>query len=187
MLEPNATEHETFGVLAEFPTAEALIDATKAAREAGYRQIDAYTPFPVEDVWKALEVKDNRVLWLTLAGGVLGAAGGYGLQVYTNLAYPIIVGSRPLVAPQAFMLITFEMMVLGAVLAGIFGMLVLNRLPRLNHPVFDAEHFGFGGKDRFFLIVFGNDPKFDEQSVRGFFDASGASGIQTIEHAEEPQ
>ncbi|GHD05008.1 DUF3341 domain-containing protein [Tianweitania populi] len=186
MIEPGA-HIETFGVLAEFASGEDLIEAAKTARKEGYRSLDAYTPFPMLGLTEALELNDNRVPWLTLGGGIVGAAAGYLMQVYTNHAYPIPVGNRPLVAPQAFMLITFEMMVLGAVLAGILGMLLLNRLPRLHHPVFEAERFGFHAEDRFFLVVFGNDARFHEEETSGFMKTLGATKVETLRNTEEPE
>ncbi|TWB69797.1 quinol:cytochrome c oxidoreductase membrane protein [Nitrospirillum amazonense] len=151
-----------FGVMAEFDDAEHLVDAVKRARDAGFRRLDAYTPFPVADLTEALGIHDNRVPWLTLAGGIMGAAAGFGLQVWSNLDYPIPVGGRPLVALPATLLITFELTVLGAVLSAILGMLVLNRLPRLHHPVFGVPDFHLASTDKFFLVILGEDARFGE-------------------------
>jgi hypothetical protein len=105
---------------------------------------------------------------LTLIGGIAGAALGYGLQVYTNLAFPIDVGNRPLIATPGFMLITFEVLVLVAVLLTIGGMFLLNHLPRLHHPVFEVAAFRRASWDRFFLIIFSNDARFDQVATRDF-------------------
>jgi len=115
-----------------------------------------------------LDLEDNRIPALTLVGGICGAAVGYGMQVYTNLAYPIDIGNRPLVATPAFMLITFELLVLFAVLLTIGGMFGLNHLPRLHHPVFEVEAFKRASWDRFFLIIFSNDARFDPEATRAF-------------------
>ena len=185
MREPPASR-DVFGVLAEFANGEDLIGGVKRARAEGFARIDAYTQFPIDELTDALGAKDNRVAWLTLFGGMVGAAAGYGFQVYTNHAYAIPIGNRPLVSPQAFMLITFEMMVLGAVLSGIFGMLLLNRLPRLSHPVFDAKGFGFGAENKFFLIVFSDDEQFGEKETVAFLSGIGAKAVQTVRGSEQP-
>jgi hypothetical protein len=171
-------------LLAEFRTAEQLLDAAKRARTAGFRRIDGASPFPVEGLAEAIGFRDNRVPLLTLAGGILGAASGYGMQVLTNLDYPLDIGGRPLVAPPAFALITFELMVLGAVLAGIIGMLALNRLPRLNHPLFGVESFRLASADAFFLIVFADDPRFGR--ARRFLETLDPVRIDDVPRGEVP-
>lgn len=108
------------------------------------------------------------------------------MQVYTNLAFPLIIGGRPLVAPPAFMLITFELMVLFAVLFAIGGMLVLNRLPRLHHPLFDVDAFHLASKDKFFLVIFANDRRFDRERTRAFLGTLEPVRIALVEHTEEP-
>jgi hypothetical protein len=168
--EPAATS-PTFGLMAEFDRAERLLEAVKRARNAHYCRMDAYSPFPVEGLAEALGFQDRRVPILTLIGGIGGAALGFGMQVYTNLAFPIDIGNRPLVAVPAFMLITFELGVLGAVLLTIGGMLVLNHLPRLHHPVFDVDSFHLASSDKFFLVIFSSDHKFDPEETRTFLSS----------------
>ena len=167
MREPGS-ETPLFGMMAEFDRPERLIEAMRQVRDARYRAVDAYSPFPIEELTELLALRDSRVPILTAVGGILGAATGFGLQVYTNLAFPIDIGNRPLIAVPGFMLITFELGVLGAVLLTIFGMLVLNRLPRLHHPVFDIETFGLASMDKFFLIIFSTDRRFDPEATRDF-------------------
>lgn len=186
MLEPTPRE-EVFGLLAEFGEAERLSVGVEKARDAGYRKMDAYSPFPVDGVAEALGFRDRRVPLLTLAGGIFGAALGYGMQVYTNLDFPINIGGRPLVAPPAFMLITFELMVLFAVLFSIFGMLALNHLPRLNHPLFGVKDFHLASSDKFFLVIFGNDAQFDKERTRDFLEGLDPIRVETVMHSEEPE
>jgi hypothetical protein len=170
MHEP-ATTSPVFGLMAEFDRPEGLLEAVKRTRTAHYRTIDAYSPFPIEGLAEMLGFSDRRVPILTLVGGIAGAAIGFGMQVYTNLAFPIDIGNRPLVAVPAFMLITFELAVLGAVLLTIGGMFVLNHLPRLHHPVFDVESFHLASADKFFLVIFSTDKKFDVEDTRTFLSS----------------
>lgn len=171
---------EAFALVAEFRTGEALAAAARAAVTGGYTRLEAYSPFPVEGVAETLGFREAKIPLLTLAGGLIGAAGGFGLQVWTNLDFPLNVGGRPLIAVPDFMLITFELMVLGAVLACIGGMLLLNRLPRLHHPIFDTPGFGLASSDRFFLAVFADDPRFD--AARDFL-----AGLKPVAIAETPR
>ncbi|TWB12435.1 quinol:cytochrome c oxidoreductase membrane protein [Nitrospirillum amazonense] len=174
-----------FGVMAEFDDPERLVQAVKRAREAGFRHLDAYTPFPVTELTEALDIRDNRVPWLTLMGGIVGAAVGFGMQVWTNLDYPIPIGGRPLVAIPATMLITFELTVLGAVLSAIIGMLVLNRLPRLHHPLFGVPEFHLASVDKFFLVIFGDDPRFEEAG--GFLNGLAPVRVLDVPQTEGPE
>jgi hypothetical protein len=167
MREPGPNQ-PVFGMLAEFDRPERLVEAVKQARAARFRALDAYSPFPIEEITELLDLHDRRVPVLTALGGLLGAAVGFGVPTYTNFAFPIDIGGRPLVAIPAFLMITFELGVLGAVLAGILGMLALNRLPRLHHPVFDVETFHLASMDKFFLVVFSNDRRFDPDGTRDF-------------------
>jgi hypothetical protein len=176
-----------FGLLAEFNTPERLLEAAGRTRKDGYVQMDAYTPFPVEGLGEAIGFHENKVPLLTFWGGVLGAALGYGMQVYTNWAFPIDIGNRPLQAPPAFALITFELMVLFAVSFAVVGMLALNHLPRLHHPVFDVPSFHLASQDRFFLVILANDGKFDMEETRAFLERLGPVEVRTVEHTEEPE
>jgi hypothetical protein len=186
MREPGP-ESTVFGILAEFDRPERLVEGVRRARRAGFRAMDAYTPYPVKELTEALELRENIVPYLTLAGGIAGAGGGYGLQLYTNYAYQIDIGGRSLYAWQSFMLITFELMVLFAVLFTIFGMLVLNRLPRLHHPLFDVEAFHLASSDKFFLVLFSNDVRFHPKRTRTFLEGLHPVRVAAVEHTEQPE
>jgi len=159
-----AERHEPYAVLAEFDSSARLIEAARRIRAQGFANIDAFTPFPVEGLADAIGFRSRSVPVATLLGGVAGGVFGFLMQVATNLDYPLWVGGRPLVAVPAFLLIAFELLVLGAVLAGIGTMFVANRLPRLNHPLFDADDFRFESDDRFFLAIFA-DEHFDRNEA----------------------
>jgi hypothetical protein len=175
-----------FGLMAEFDRPERLIDGVRQAQAAGFTGIDAYSPFPIAGLADALGFRDQRVPWLTFFGGLCGAAVGYGMQAYTNLDFPIAVGGRPLIATPAFMLITFELAVLFAVLFSIGGMLALNHLPRLHHPVFDVETFHLASSGKFFLVIFANDAKFDRDDTRQFLEGLAPVRVDAVEHTQEP-
>ncbi|MBB6300609.1 DUF3341 domain-containing protein [Rhizobium leucaenae] len=186
MHEPSP-ESAVFGLVAEFDRPERLVEGVKRARKAGFRALDAYSPYPVQELTDVLDLKENIVPWLTFAGGMVGAAVAYGLQVYTNYAYQIIIGARPLYAWQSFMLITFELTVLFAVLFAVFGMLLLNRLPRLHHPLFDVDAFHLTSSDKFFLVLFSNDARFHLKRTRAFLEGLDPVRVETVEHTEQPE
>ena len=150
-----------YGVMAEFDTPELLTEAVKKTREAGYRHMDAYTPFPVEGLPEAMGLKRNNVPLVTLLGGLAGGLGGFGFQYWVAaITYPINIGGRPLNSWPAFIPVTFELTVLGASLCAVFGMLALNRLPQPHHPVFNVGRFVHASSDRFYLCIEARDPKF---------------------------
>ena len=170
------------GLLAEFGTADALIAATRQARSAGYARIDAYTPYPVEGMAEALAIprSDHRIGWITIAGGLFGFFGMLAVQIFVNLDYPIEVGGRPIFAWPAFFVVDFELMILCAVTFAVAGMLIINRLPKLHHPLFGTPRFGLASADRFFLYIDANDPKFDEERTRTFLGSIGAWTVEPV-------
>jgi hypothetical protein len=180
------TPSEDHGWLAEFPTAERLLDAVKRARVAGFTSIEAYSPFPVEGLAEEIGFRDRAIAWLGFGGGVFGALLGYGMQAWGNLAFPIPIGGRPLVAFQAFSLIAYELMVLFAVLFAIGGMIVLNRLPRLHHPLFDVEHFHLGSSDKFFLLIAIDREAENHDEAHSFLERLKPLHIDRVE-AQEPK
>ena len=172
---------DLWGLVAEFDDLDRLVAAIRRLRASGYRRLDAYAPFPAEEVPEALGFRENRLPYIALAGGILGGVGGFFLQWYLNAYnYPINVGGRPLAAWPAFALPAFELTVLGAALAVVVGMLWLNGLPRLYHPVFNADHFSRATVDRFFLAVEVADPRYHPERTRGFLLRLGANAIEEV-------
>ena len=174
-------ETPLYGLLAEFETPEALVEATKRVREEGYRELDAFTPFPVYELFPVLRLRDRRVLWLGLFGGIAGFSIAMGMQLFTNFDYPINVGGRPLYALSAFAVVAFELTVLFAALTPAIGMLALNGLPRLHHPVFAAPAFHRASKDRFFLCVLAADALFDARTTRDFLKKLDPTSVEAVE------
>ncbi|HSO06355.1 MAG TPA: DUF3341 domain-containing protein [Pelomicrobium sp.] len=169
------------GTIAMFDSAQALLAAARACREAGYRHIDAFTPFPVEGLAETLGAHDGRMPWLILIGTLVGGAIGYGVQWYSAVIdYPLNVGGRPPHSWPAFMLITFELAVLGGAVAGFFGMLALNGLPRLHHPVFEARCFELATRDRFFLLIEAGDPLYDASGARALLERQRPRAIEEL-------
>lgn len=168
-----------YGLLAEFRDTSAIVAAARDAYAAGYRVMDAYTPFPIEELSEALGWRTRgRLPKLVLAGGIAGMATGYGLQYYASvIAYPVNVGGRPFHSWPSFIPITFEMAILFAALTAVLGMLALNGLPRPYHPVFNAPHFALATSDRFFLCIESRDPRFDHEGTRQFLLGLGAGEV----------
>ncbi|HEX2604167.1 MAG TPA: DUF3341 domain-containing protein [Oxalicibacterium sp.] len=142
-----------YGLLAEFATADDLLDAVRRARASGFA-VEAYTPFAVDGMPEAIGFPRNRVPLVTLLGGILGGAGAYFLQWYSAVVdYPLNVGGRPLHSWPSFIPVTFELTILGAALAAVFGMLIMNGLPQLRHPLFEVPDFDLASRNRFFLCI----------------------------------
>jgi ActD protein len=161
-----------YGVMAELADEKALLAAALEAREAGWERVEAYAPFPVKGLAEAVDARPSRLALFVLLGGILGGASGYFLQWYTAVvSYPINVGGRPLNSWPEFIPVTFEMTVLFAALAAVIGMIVGNGLPRLRHPLFDAPHFDLATRNRFFLCLRSDAPRFDEKRARGFLES----------------
>jgi hypothetical protein len=169
--------------VAEFPTEHDLIDAVEKTRVAGYRRIEAYTPFPVEGLYEALALKRNNVPLITLIGGLTGGLGGFFFQLWVSaIAYPLNIGGRPLNSWPAFIPVTFELTVLGAALSAVFGMLALNGLPRPHHPLFNVNRFvRHATSDRFFLCIEARDPKFNISESARFLQALHATHVIEVE------
>jgi hypothetical protein len=153
-----------WALLAEFDSAERLLDAARAMRARGYKRLDAFTPYPLPELPNLLGWQDRKVPAAMLLGGAGGALFALAMQAATNIDFPLWVGGRPLIALPAFMLIAFELTVLGAILSGVVTFFVANRLPRLHHPIFDVPRFDLGQPDRFFLAVMAGE-RFDRDAV----------------------
>ena len=172
----------TYALLAEFADPATLINAAQRCREH-YRDVDAYAPYAVDGLAEALRFRANHVPFWALLGGITGGAGIYGLQWYSAVIdYPINSGGRPLNSWPVFVLPTFELTVLGAAIAAFVAMLVLNGLPRLHHPIFNAPEFDLASRNRFFVAIRASDPAFDAERTRAFLQS-----LQPIRVIEAPE
>lgn len=162
-------KHDIYGLLAEFDTPEALLEAARAAKARGYRRMDAYTPFPVEGLARALGRGRSWLPLVFLLGGIAGGVGGYFMQWYAMAVdYPLNVGGRPFHSWPSFVPVTFELTILIAALSGVLGLFLAIRLPRPHHPIFNAPDFERASDDRFFLCLESDDPHFALDAARQF-------------------
>ena len=170
-----------YGLMAEFDNVNDAIVAARRTYAAGYRKMDAYSPFPVEELAEAIGFHKNGVALVCLIGGLLGCTAAFTLQWWMNtISYPINIGGRPLNSWPSFIIVTFEMTILFSGLSAVFGMLTLNGLPMPYHPVFNVPRFAFATKDRFFLIVFASDPKYSPAETRRFLESLGGRAISEV-------
>jgi hypothetical protein len=171
-----------YGVMGEFDSPETLIEASRRAYAAGFRRMDAYSPFPVDGLAEALGFHRSHVPLIVLIGGILGCLGGFLLQYWAAVIdYPINVGGRPLNSWPSFVPVTFELTILLAALSAVFGVLALNGLPMPYHPVFNVERFELASRNRFFLCIEATDAQFDLENVRRFFASAGSLGVYEVE------
>jgi hypothetical protein len=172
-----------YGLMAEFPSADALVAAAHQVHEAGFQKVDAYTPYPIEAVSEALDLPRSKVPLLVLVGGLLGGLGGYMLQYWSQvIRYPMNIGGRPVHSWPSFIVPTFECTILGAALTAVIGMILLNGLPLPYHPVFNVPRFALASRDRYFLVIEARDPKFDAAATRRFLTGLNASEVSDVEH-----
>ncbi len=178
-----STRPATYGLMAEFDNPSDAVAAARAVHEEGYRRIDAFSPYPVEELSEAIGVHGTPMSLIVLIGGLLGGALGYLMQYYILVIdYPLNVGGKPFHSWPQFIPITFEMTVLGAGLFAVFGMLALNGLPEPYHPVFNAPNFALASRDRFFVLVESADPKFDRDRTAEFLRSLGPREVTDVEH-----
>jgi hypothetical protein len=179
---PDAGRPPLYGLIAEFDTPGDLVTAATRARDDGYRRMDAYSPFPIHEMTAALGMSRTKLPIVVLVVGLVGTATALLMQWFASaIHYPINVGGRPLASWPMFIPITFELTILFASFATVFGMLGMNGLPMPYHPVFNAPRFALASRDRFFLCIEAKDPKFDLDRTRRFLETLGAHDIAEVE------
>lgn len=180
----HASEHDTetlHGVMAEFDSGQALVDAARQTMARGFTKVEAYTPIPIEELNDIIHKKRTILPALVLAGGIAGMATGFLLQYWTSvISFPINVGGRPNASWPAFIIPSYELTILFSALAAAIGMLALNGLPQPYHPVFNVSRFSLASSDKFFLVIESADPKFDKAVTTRILEELGAKGVYDV-------
>jgi Alternative complex III, ActD subunit len=170
-----------FGVMAEFDSATAIVAAARRAREAGYRKVEAYTPFPLHELDEALDLPRTKLPWIVFFGGLTGMLGGFGLQYWISaINYPLNIGGRPYGSWPAFVVPAYETTILFAAITTVVFMIALNGLPRPYHPVFNVPAFANASGDRFFLCIEAADERFDAAATRTFLEGLHSLGVSDV-------
>ena len=172
-----------YGLMAEFNDVTALVDAAKRTRADGYRKVDAFSPFPIHELFEALDLDDKRVSRAVLLGGIAGCLAGFGLCYWVSvIAYPLNIGGRPFNSWPSFIPVTFEVTILLASLTAVLTLIVLNGFPMPYHPVFNVKRFAErASQDGLFLAIEAEDPKFDREKTRAYLTQLGAREVSDIE------
>jgi len=178
------TRPPVYGLMAEFREPGQVVVAAYLVREHGFRKVDAYTPYPIEELAEALEFHRSPLPKLVLGGGILGALSGFGLCYWcSTIAYPMNIGGRPFNSWVSFIPPTFETTILFAAGTAVLGMLALNGLPEPYHPVFNVPAFALAMRDKFFICIEATDPKFDLEATKRFLQ--GLPEVSAV-HEVEP-
>jgi hypothetical protein len=173
------TSNVLYGAMAEFDTAQELVDAARKTMAQGFTRVEAYSPVPIEELNDVIHKSRTVLPKLVLAGGLAGMATGFGLQYWASvIEYPMNIGGRPLASWTTFIVPSYELTILFASLTAAIGMIVLNGLPQPYHPVFNAERFSMASSDKFFLVIESTDPRFGEASA--FLQGTGAKGVYDV-------
>lgn len=169
------------GVMTEFDSAQAVVDAAHRVVAEGFTRVEAYTPVPVEELNDILHKKRTRLPGMILAGGLTGMATGFALQYFVSvISYPLNVGGRPFASWPSFVVPSYELTILFAAVTATIAMIVANGLPQPYHPVFNVERFSLASSDKFFLVIEAADPKFDRHATAKFLEALGGKGVYEV-------
>ena len=174
-----ATTSSLHGVMAEYESAQALVDAARKTMAQGYTRVEAYSPVPIEELNDIIHKTRTVLPRMVLAGGLAGMATGFALQYWASvIEYPMNIGGRPMASWTTFIVPSYELTILFASLTAAIGMIMLNGLPQPYHPVFNVDRFSMASSDKFFLVIESTDPKFGEAT--GFLQGAGAKGVYDV-------
>jgi hypothetical protein len=174
-----------YGLLAEFDQPERIVAAADRARGEGYRNMDAFTPFPIEELTDALGIRHTRLPLFVLCCGIAGCLIGFFMQYYVAVVeYPLNIGGRPLNSWPQFIPITFEMTILFAAIGAVIGMIFRSGMPRPVHPLFNVPRFELATRDKFFLLIEATDPRFDRNETEKFLRGLEPTGISVVDHSD---
>src|SRR6187549_1079240 len=182
MTTTNAPTNTLHGVMAEFDTAQTILDAARKTMAQGFTRVEAYSPVPIEELNTVIHQKRTKLSAIVLAGGLTGMATGFALQYWASvIEYPMNIGGRPMASWTTFIVPSYELTILFASLTAAIGMIVLNGLPQPYHPVFNVPRFSLASSDKFFLVIESTDPKFEARSTKDFLSGLGAKGVYDVE------
>ncbi|MGA2357266.1 MAG: DUF3341 domain-containing protein [Terriglobales bacterium] len=174
-------ENPVYGLMAEFDSAQELLDAAHKTHEAGYHKVDAYSPFPIEGLAEAIGFHKNRVALVVLIGALVGGISAFALQYWVAvITYPTNIGGRPYFSWPSFIIVTFELTILFGGISSAVGMIALNGLPMPYHPVFNVAEFAKASENKFFLVVESADPKYDPAATRSFLNGLAPRMISEV-------
>jgi hypothetical protein len=172
-----------YGLLAEFRSPAEVVAAARRVKEAGYKKVDGYSPYPIEDLSEALHFHHSPLPAMVLAGGIIGLIAGFGLEYWASvIEYPLNIGGKPFFSWPAFIPAAFETTILFAAGTAVLGMLAINGLPEPYHPVFNVPGFALATRDKFFICIEADDAKFDLPETRRFLEGLGATEVSEVEH-----
>ena len=171
-----------YGIIAEFDTPADAMHAAEKVRDAGFRRWDVFTPFPVHGMDRAMGLKNSKVGWFAFIGGVTGYTCGMLMIWYLNAVdYPILVGGKPMFSPYAAFPPSYELTILFGAFGSLGGMLFLNKLPRLHHPLLKHRRFAQATHDKYFIVIETDDPKYSETETRQLLETAGSKHIEMVE------
>jgi hypothetical protein len=173
---------QTYGLIAEFETPADAMHAAEKVRDAGFNRWDVFTPYPVHGMDKAMGLKNSKVGWFSFLGGVTGYTTGMLMIWWMNAVdYPIMIGGKPMFSPWAAFPPSYELTILFGSFGALGGMLFLNRLPRLHHPLLKHKRFALATHDKFFIVIETTDPKYSETETRKLLESAGSKRIELVE------
>jgi hypothetical protein len=177
-----AATSNIYGIIAEFETPAAAMHAAETVRDRGFRKWDVFTPFPVHGMDKAMGLKNSKVGWFSFLGGITGYTSGMIMIWWMNAVdYPILIGGKPMFSPFGAFPPCYELTILLGAFGALFGMLFMNRLPRLHHPLLKHRRFALATHDKFFLVIETSDPKYFETETRKLLESTGSKRIELVE------
>jgi hypothetical protein len=171
-----------YGIMAEFNSPGEVLHAAEKIRAAGYRRWDVFTPFPIHGLDKVMGLKNSLVGWVALAGGAFMFLNVAGLIWFSNsFDYPLIVGGKPMFSVPMTFVPSYIMLIMGGAVGALVGMLALNQLPRLHHPLFDKKRFELASRDKFILVIGALDEKFCATETKQLLESIGGTHVEIVE------
>ena len=173
---------KAYGIIAEFDNTADVLHAAQKVRDAGFRKWDVFTPFPIHGMDRAMGLKNSKVGWFAFVGGATGCTTGMLMIWWMNAVdYKILVGGKPMFSPFGAFPPSYELTILFGAFGAILGMLFLNRLPKLHHPLFKHKRFALATHDRFFVVIETADPKYSPTETRKLLETAGSAHIDMVE------